>query len=162
VPRIAGYSGRGSLAAWVRVTAAREAVDLRKKLSAGGTALLPEHTPVATSDPELDLLRRKYGDVVRKAIVEAIRSLDPHEATVLRLFFLEGVKLESIASVYKTSERTARRSVANARQKTLDETRRLLGERVGGSITQLDSLIRLVQADLEPSLVKALRKAPKK
>ncbi len=161
LPRIAGYTGRGPLGAWVRVAAVREAVDLRHKLAGPKGSVEPESLP-AVSDPELDFLRKRYGDVVRAAIGAALRSLEPREATVLRLFFLQGLNLEGIAALYRTSKRSARRWVADARQKIVDETRRELSQHLDASLTQVDSLIRLVQADLEPSLVQFLKNSPKR
>lgn len=160
LPRIAHYSGRGSLSGWVMATAGREAIDLRRKLrrQPHGADQRDDEAGVASSNPEIDLLRRQYGDVVSEALRAAIVALDPHEATLLRLYFLEGLDPETIASLYRMSKRSVRRRVLDARRKILDETRRLLTTRLGGSPTQVESLIRLVRADLQPSLVKLLRK----
>ncbi len=156
-PRIAGYSGRGPLAAWLRVAAVRAAIDLRRTQAGVGERAAAETLEVSASvDPELALLRARYGEAVREAIAAALRALEPREATVLRLFFLQGVTTEAIGALYRTSKRTARRWIADARTKILDETRRRLAERYDASTTQLDSLIRVVHADLEPSIVKLL------
>ncbi len=66
-PRIAAYAGRGSLRAWVRVTAVRTVLDIvrwkvdgkrRVSVEAGVLEAMPGREP----DPELDYLRRAHGD----------------------------------------------------------------------------------------------------
>lgn len=159
-PRIAAYAGRGPLLAWVRVAATREAVDLWKKLKGAGALEVRADGLVSTSDPELDFLRREYGVVIRAAIAGAIQSLEPRAATMLRQFFIEGVKVRTLAAFYRLNERTVRRAVTTARQQIVEEARRLLAQRLDTSEAEFDSVIRLVWTEIDPSLIKLLGKPP--
>jgi RNA polymerase sigma-70 factor (ECF subfamily) len=161
-PRIVQYSGLGPLNAWLRVAATRAAVDLRRARNPGdATALgMPETLRTAAPDAELSYLKNHYGPELRDAMAAALAALDARDATVLRLFFTEGMTERAIGAMYQVSERSARRWVANARQWILAETRKRLMDRLDVTVNQLDSIIRLVQDDLGPSIVELLKRPP--
>lgn len=161
-PRIAGYSGRGPLAKWLRVAAARLAINLRAAPQPREDTL-PDEMPAldpADADPELAYFRVHYGALVREAIGTALAGLLPRHAAVLRLHFLRGMTMEAIAGALDLSERTVRRAVTEARARILEETRRLLRARLQVTATQLDSIIRVATADLDPSIVRFLTDSP--
>lgn len=153
-PRIARYEGRGPLAGWLRVAAARVLIDLKRAQAARRVAA--DTAAPAPSDPELEILRRSYGEVVHAAIEASLSALAPREAAVLRLAYLEGMTTEEIGAAYGSSRRTVKRWLAAARDKVLEETRRRVAERIPASDTQIASVIRLVQHDLDVSIARLL------
>lgn len=160
LPRIAGYGGRGPLGGWLRVAAARLAINLREAAPRDELPLRETDVPAvrtASEDPELAYLRTHYGAILREATAAALGALDAREAAVMRLFFLQSMTTEAIGATLRISKRTVRRCVAQARERILDETRRLLRARLDVTRTQLDSIIRLAAEDLDPSIVKFLR-----
>lgn len=159
VPRIAGYSGRGPLGAWLRVTATRAALRLRDSQRAKGQ--LDGYDPAAfpaKADPELDYLRTNYAQEFRAAFESTLGALSPREATLLRLYFLDGMTIEAIGSLFKVSGRTIKRWLAHTRQRILRETHKRLAERLRISSSELEHLIGLLRSQLDVSIVRYLDK----
>ncbi len=162
---IASYSGRGPLGAWLRVTALRVAIDVDQQRAGPPTAYRFEaQATTAVNDPELGYLRRKYGDVVNRAVEKAMQALTPHEATLVAVFFLQQATYGAIARTYHISRRQARRRITELRDRIVEETRRTLVEEGALGSADLDSVIRLVANDLDTGLVAVLkrRSAPPK
>jgi RNA polymerase sigma-70 factor (ECF subfamily) len=157
-PRIASYAGRGALATWVRIAATRLAINLRQRdqrytgepdddaLSLRGTEL----------DPELEYLKTRYAAELTEALRATLRALPSRGASILRLHYQERMTVDAIGTMYRVSGRTVQRWLAEARETILDETRRLLRERVGLADSQLDSLIALVRSRLDISIYRHL------
>jgi RNA polymerase sigma-70 factor (ECF subfamily) len=158
LPRIAGYSGRGPLGAWLRVTATRAALRLRdterarNPANAGDAAVFP-----ARGDPEIDYLRTHYAEDFRGAFEATLASLSPREGSLLRLHFLDGMTIEAIGALYRVSGRTVKRWLARTRRRILDETHRRLAERLRISASDLDALIGLLRSRLDVSIVRFLK-----
>jgi RNA polymerase sigma-70 factor (ECF subfamily) len=159
-PRIASYSGRGSLAGWVRVSAVRVAVSLRRRehpAQAPSEEALDPLLPAV--DPELDALKLRYAAAFNAALRDAFAALSPRDRTLLRLHYVDGVSVERIASSYNAHRVSASRWLSAARGKVLEETTRLLRERKRLSESEFESLARLVQSQLEVSLRSAIGEA---
>lgn len=150
-PRIADYSGRGPLGAWVRVAAVRTAIDLRRDADDHGRVSTAEAIAHDLS-PEVELLRARYQADYEAAVREALAALDSKERNLLRMHVVDGLTVDRIGLVYRVHRATAARWVQAVRQKLLDEVYRRLGERLRLSPAELDSLTALVQSQLRVSL----------
>jgi hypothetical protein len=75
---------------------------------------------------------------------------------LLRVKYVKGWRLERVATMYRVSRATAARMVAAARDALSAETRRLLRERLALTPSELESLVQLLQSQLEVSLVRLL------
>lgn len=160
-PQIAGYTGRGPLAGWVRVTAIRTALRLRSdqaRLSGRedhrGVPLLASPDP----DPELHFLKTEYREDFREAFETTLTALPARDGNVLRLYYLDGVSSDTIASLYRVSERTVERWLVATRERIVRETHRRLGERLKLSAADVTRLIDLLRSQLEVSVFKFLDK----
>ena len=158
-PRIATYSARGSLAAWVRVVATREAARLlpraRRELSAEDDELASLIAPDA--DPELGYLKRLYRHEFKQAFETAIAALDDRQRLLLRQHTLDGLGIDELAAFYSVHRATTARWVDAAREALLAGTQRELVRRLGLSKTELTSLMRLIRSQLDVSLPRLLR-----
>jgi RNA polymerase sigma-70 factor (ECF subfamily) len=155
--RIAGYTGEGPLRSWLRVAAVRTALSARRRErddQADDRAL--EGLAATGPDPELDYLRLRAGADFRAAFHDALAALAPRDRTLLRLYYLDGVGVERLGSVYGVHASTASRWLASIRQKLLLETRRLLAERLHLTGSDVESLLGLVRSHLEVSLQRIL------
>jgi RNA polymerase sigma-70 factor (ECF subfamily) len=156
-PKITAYTGRGPLGAWVRVAAARTAIDLRRAerphAELDGSALRS-----LAADPELRYLKERYGREFRRAFAKTLASLSTRAANVLRLHYLEGMNTVTIGATYGVHSRTIHKWLTASRQNILIETRKLLGEQLGLKEAELDSLMVLVQSELDVSIVRFLQK----
>jgi RNA polymerase sigma-70 factor (ECF subfamily) len=152
-PRLASYSGEGPLLAWLRVAGLRVALSLRRGKghpASAGDGLL--ETPDTAPDPEMALVKEKYGAEFRAALEGAFGELSSRASSVLRFYYVDGLRLEQIAVVYGVNPSSVSRWLSAARESLLVETRRRLAERLHLSGAELDSLTGLVQSRLSLSL----------
>lgn len=158
-PKIAEYSGRGPLAGWLRIAAVRTALSsVRKREPSapqGGREALLE-IPVSLGDPELDHIRERYKNDFKLAFQEALRALTPQERNVLRLNLVDGLNIEQIGTVYQVHRATVARWIARAREAVRDETRRLLAARLRLRGGEFDSLVGVLQSQLDVSIQRIL------
>ncbi len=161
LPEIGGYSGRGPLAAWLRVAAVRAAIALRA-VESKNVSLVKELNalaiPTAAPDPELSLLRTQCSREFREAFAAALSELTPQESSIIKLHFLEGVTAEALAALYHVSKRTLFRTIENVRRKILKSVRSHLARQLDLPKHELQSVMRAVQTDLGSTIVRFLKK----
>jgi RNA polymerase sigma-70 factor (ECF subfamily) len=153
--RILEYSGRGSLAAWMRIAAVRLGLNAlkaqsrsaaRERVWSDAELLAPQRSP------ELELLRQRSASDVRAALEETIAELDRDARNVLRMHYLDGLSGEDIAASYGVHRATVSRWIKQAEETILSETRRRLRMRLSLQPQELDSLIAFVQTSLNVCL----------
>lgn len=157
-PRLATYSGRGSLASWIRVVATREAKRLlprerRVVVDEDGLSALV----APDDDPEIGYLKRLYRAEFKVAFTAAVAALSDRERMLLQQHALDGLSIDELAAFYRVHRATTARWVEAARQAVLDGTRRELIRRLQLSRDELDSIMRLIRSQLDVSLPALLR-----
>ncbi len=158
---LAAYSGRGPLGAWVRMAALRAAVDLDRAPARPPDAYRFEAqaTAPAVDDPEMAVLRRQCAALLNHAVEKTLAALPPHEATLIRLFFLQSATYEAISRMYHITKSQARGRIASLREKIVQETRRCLVEELALTATHLDSVIQVALSELDTSIVAVLKRS---
>lgn len=151
-PILAGYAGRGPLAAWLRVIAVRTLVERRRRAGATVDDDLVAELATPELDPELAVLRRHYAGELKTALLAALAELDPVDLLLLRQRYLDGLGIDRLAALHGIHRATAARRLAAVRGDLSAKVRRRLLDslQVGGAT--LDSIIRLVGSELELSL----------
>jgi RNA polymerase sigma-70 factor (ECF subfamily) len=157
--RLSSYLGHGPLDRWLAVAAARtglNALRARRReqpLDDSRLAALPS----PEDDPELDLLRRRHRAAFETAIRDAFAGLESaRDRNLLRLYYFDRVGLDRLAQMYNVHGSTVSRWLAAVRQTVFDQTVRLLVERLGLPDSELASMLRLLQSDLEVTLSRLL------
>jgi RNA polymerase sigma-70 factor, ECF subfamily len=154
-PKLALYTGRGPLGAWIRVAAVREAQNVKRTGRHGVDAddvvlASPDH------DPEIQLLKRRYAKEFKEAFHEVLATLSADERNVLKLHYLDGLTIEQVGKAYRVSRATAARWIQSAREKIVDRIQRTLGHRLGNRFGErgpkVDSLLAFVRSQLDMSL----------
>lgn len=153
-PRIADYTGRGPLLAWLRVTTARVAINFRARPS--HETPLVDDPPGRTNDPELAYLKEHHRPDFEAAFEATLANLPPRDAAVLKLHFVDGMAAEAIARSYAVTERTVHRWLAEARQRILDETHGRLAEELQLPVSQVSRLAELVRSQADVSVARIL------
>jgi RNA polymerase sigma-70 factor (ECF subfamily) len=154
-PKIADYSGRGPLLAWVRIIGSRVAGELA---SQDGRQELFDEPPevlarmLSSDDPERALLKEDSRQVLAEALRKALAALPERERALLRLHHLHGVTMDKLATMYGESRSGVARRVAQARERLLKLTRAELASRLNLGGMELESLLGLVQSRLDFSL----------
>jgi RNA polymerase sigma-70 factor (ECF subfamily) len=121
--KLAYYSGRGSLAGWLRAVVAQLAVDQHRKVSkfvqveedrefenlaneaaSDGTSLSSH-----TVNPEDAFTDKQTSSDVQNALAAAVASLDDEDRLVMKLYYFDELKLKDIAAMFGYHEATASR-----------------------------------------------------
>jgi RNA polymerase sigma-70 factor (ECF subfamily) len=151
-PKIREYGGRGELGRWLRAVAVRAALDtFRVAREVPVEDELLDAMVVPGDHPELAHLKRASAAELKIALREALAALEPRERTFLQQYYLDGARLETLATLYKVTPSTVSRSLAKARATLLGQVRNALMARLRISGHEVDSLLGLVQSQLELS-----------
>jgi len=160
-PVVADYAGRGSLRGWVRVIATRELLRMRRK--SRKEIPLEEyilHDQETQGDPELDRLKHAYREQVASALRDAIEHLETRERLLLRYQICDRLNIDEIGAIYQVHRATAARWLGKARSALLALTKERLAIILSVDPGETDSILRLVQSQLDVSLESRLRDAP--
>jgi RNA polymerase sigma-70 factor (ECF subfamily) len=155
--RIADYSGRGALGAWVRIAAVRTALGLRRtrKEALGRRGTLPDQAAEVT-DPDIEALRRRYRHLLKSAVQTALASLPDEDRLLLRLHVIEGVTVAELGARHGVHGATISRRITRIRGVVLSEARRLVSEQGRLRESELESVVRVLRADLDVSIERIL------
>lgn len=157
-PAIHKYDGVGGLRSWIRVTAVRMALNLRRERRRE-RPLSPEvllTRPDGALGPEADYLKRLYSQAFKQAFEEALGTLSPQGRNLLRHHYIDGLTLEQIGRLHHVHKATISRRLATLREHLLNETRNALVRRLDVPHTELDSIMRLIQSRLDASICRYL------
>ena len=125
--KLAYYSGRGSLAGWLRAVVSQLAIDQYRKQSKfvqieetrefenlaeessnnSGNAGVLHHN----DSPEELLSEKRATDDVASALQAAIAGLEPEDRLILKLYYFDDLKLKDIAATFGYHEATASRKL---------------------------------------------------
>jgi len=139
---IVGYRGKGPLRGWVRITATRELIRHQKKLA--------REQPIersldevlgAGADPVLAMLKAEYRSEFATALREAIADLGAEDRMLLRQQIVDGMSIDEVGGAL------------------VGATHRRLASRLAMPVEEIESVIRLVQSQLEASVTRYLRDA---
>jgi RNA polymerase sigma-70 factor (ECF subfamily) len=111
-------------------------------------------------DPELCYLQDMYGDSFRDAFAEAVASLSDREQTLLRMSYVQQLRVRAIGRMYGVHHATAARWVEAAREALVAATRICLRRRLVVSDAQLDSIIALIRSRIEEDVAWVLQASP--
>jgi RNA polymerase sigma-70 factor (ECF subfamily) len=152
-PKLADYSGRGRLASWLRVTANNEALMLlrRRREEPRPSRELRAKAIASRVDPESALFRERHREQFQSALDEALASLEPRDRNLLRAYFVDEMTIDQLSARFRVHRSSAARWVQKAQQRVLDETQRILSERLRLSPSEFASLARLVKSELHLS-----------
>lgn len=151
--KLAYYSGRGSLAGWLRAVVSQLAIDEYRKQSRfvqveenrefenlaeessnhTGNDLVVHHA----DNPEELLTRKQTSDDVSKALKYAIESLDAEDKLVMKLYYFDDLKLKEIAAMFGYHEATASRKLVRIQTEIRKSVEKKLREHHGWSETEV-------------------------
>jgi RNA polymerase sigma-70 factor len=162
-PAIVNYTGRGSLANWVRVVTVREAYrvtrgerNLAQREVGGIDERIMDRAVNDEANPELLHLKRDYRSKFKASFQQAFERLTHRERNVLRYQYLDGLNLEQIGTIYNASRATVARWRAGARAKLLAETRKIMRDEHRVPLDEFDGAMRLIESAMDVSLSRLL------
>lgn len=147
--RIASYAGRGPLDAWLRAVVVRAALSMRRGRAEPAASSIDElpwlELPLFADDPSLAGWRR-YAPELRAALATAIAELPTRSRVALHQHFLDGLSADAIGRIYGVHRITAYRWIAQAKRAVLDRVRAELLNKIEGSPSEVESLLRGVRS----------------
>lgn len=162
-PRILGYTGRGTLRGWLRVTTTRLIINAardhgRRPVShTDDDALLGQILVArAEDDPELGYLHAHHREALSRALTSAFESLSARERNMLRYSVLHQVSNEQIGRLYGVHRATAFRWRQDALRALVDAVRASLRTSLQLDRAELDTLLRNVESRIDLSILRML------
>jgi RNA polymerase sigma-70 factor, ECF subfamily len=158
-PKLASYSGKGPLAAWVGVAAQRIALMIRRSEAAEKRALdtVAVETHLVAADPELAFVKEHLREPLQRAIVQALNALDDRQRMIYSLHVVDGLTIERIGAMYGVSQSTVSRWMAGARAAIVEHARTALRDEMHVPAEEFESLVRLLSSQLDLSVSGILR-----
>jgi RNA polymerase sigma-70 factor (ECF subfamily) len=144
--KLAYYSGRGSLAGWLRAVVSQLAVDQYRKQSKfvqieedrefenlANEAAANDGNGVVShaDDPESLLTEKRTSEDVTEALQASIAGLEPEDRLILKLYYFDDLKLKDIAATFGYHEATASRKLVRVQTEIRKGVERELKQRHG-------------------------------
>ncbi|MBL4689770.1 MAG: hypothetical protein JKY37_34600 [Nannocystaceae bacterium] len=155
-PKIASYRGHGQLLHWLRVTVVRLRADVMRAPKQPQAPLSMTRIVDPVRSPEKAYLQEHYMEVLRRAFELAVPELTARQRTLLRQHFVEGMSTRALGALYGVDHRTTGRWIAKAREALWDRTRERVVLALGVPQAELDSIVRLIQSQLDISFTRLL------
>ena len=149
-PKILSYSGRGSLAGWLRAVAVRKGLRLIRQTPKHDT-LEPDHGTM-TADPELAYMKKHYGEAFQRGFATALAQLQPKDRLLLKQRFRHRMGVEALGVHYGVHAGTISRWVQSARDALATLTRTAMMAELGFGAADLSSILRLIHSQLDVTL----------
>ncbi|MBL8923033.1 MAG: sigma-70 family RNA polymerase sigma factor [Myxococcaceae bacterium] len=161
-PKLADYTGKGSLKKWLRAAATRLGINLvsyegRHRAGDGDDDAALGQLQASAASPELAMLKAEAAQHFQQALRSGFSTLSPKERNLLRLYFLDGVSSAQLAQTYGTHRVTVTRWLASARAAVVDAAVAELRARGVLSTASLGDLHLLVRSQLGDGWAEALR-----
>jgi RNA polymerase sigma-70 factor (ECF subfamily) len=161
--KLAYYSGRGSLAGWLRAVVSQLAVDQYRRQSkfvqieeerefenlANEASSNDGNGVVSHSDdPESLLTDRRTADDVAAALQTAITSLEAEDRLVLKMYYFDDLKLKDIAATFGYHEATASRKLVRVQTEIRKAVERELRQQHGWTESEVKRYLSETAAGL--------------
>jgi len=169
--KLAYYSGRGSLAGWLRAVVAQLAVDQHRKQSrlvqteedADFDRILQHgHEENNWSghgeaiNPELEISRKLADAEMQRALATSIKQLSREDRLLVKLYYFDGLRLREAGAVLGVHEATASRRLTRVHTELRQQVEKILVEEGGWSKQETERAFSEVaihlEADIEPLL----------
>ncbi len=170
--KLAYYSGRGSLAGWLRAVVAQLAVDQHRKQSRlvqteedADFDRIIQHSQEENNwsghgdsvNPELELSRKLTGAEMQKALETSLKHLSAEDRLLLKLYYFDGLRLREAGAVLGVHEATASRRLTRVHAELREQVEKILVEQEGWTKAETERAFSEValhlEADIEPLLV---------
>ncbi|HEX9423073.1 MAG TPA: sigma-70 family RNA polymerase sigma factor [Pyrinomonadaceae bacterium] len=169
--KLAYYSGRGSLAGWLRAVVAQLAVDQhRKQLRLVQTEEDADFDRIIQSgqeetiwsghgevvNPEQEISKKLAGAEMEKALASSIQQLSAEDRLLVKLYYFDGLRLREAGAVLGVHEATASRRLTRVHAELRQQVERILVEEEGWTKPETEHAFSEIglhlEGDIEPLL----------
>ncbi len=168
--KLAYYSGRGSLAGWLRAVVAQLAVDQHRKQSrlvqteedADFDRIIQDGPPEnawsghgGAANPELEISEKLAGAEMQKALAASIKQLSAEDRLLVKLYYFDGLRLREAGAVLGVHEATASRRLTRVHAELRQQVETILvaqGWTKPETERAFSEVALHLEADIEPML----------
>jgi len=154
--QIVTYQGRGRLAGWLKVIVVRRALKSfrgkHRTRPIEDEELLPDRPELAGTDPEQQLSKLLFRSEFKEAFREAVATLAADERQLLARSVIEGASIDVLGQELGVHRSTAARRLEKARRNLFFAIRRMIMQRHHLDAAGYDSVLGLVQSQLDLSV----------
>jgi len=152
------YAGSGDLGGYLRVAAVREGIrTLNADRPAHRAASFAfERLEAPGHDPEVMALKNRYRADFKAAFQAAIASLDDKDRRLLRYHYVDGLSTRDMGPLFGTHGSTVTRWLGRVRETVMKATRQALVAKLGLKRDEFDSVVRLVESQVDVSITRVL------
>lgn len=169
--KLAYYSGRGSLAGWLRAVVAQLAIDHHRKqsrlvqteedadfdrLSRDGDDGRQQFVTPGAVNPETQIANKLAGVEMQEALARSIGDLSAEDRLLVKLYYFDGLRLREAGAVLGVHEATASRRLTRIHTELRDRVETILIKDRGWTKAETKRSFAEValhlEADLEPLL----------
>jgi RNA polymerase sigma-70 factor, ECF subfamily len=169
--KLAYYSGRGSLAGWLRAVVAQLAIDQHRKqsrtvqteeeadfdrLARDGDEGTEKFLTAGAVNPEHALSDKLAAGEMRKALGRSITELSDEDRLLVKLYYFDGLRLREAGAVLGVHEATASRRLTKIHSELRQHVERILINEKGWTKAEAERSFAEVgvhlEADIEPLL----------
>lgn len=159
VAKLGAYTGRGSLVAWVRASAVRQALNVLQRGRGSRDAVGDDEwlaLPTFDDDPETAALKQRSRAAFRMALDEALAGLTPKDRVLLRQHIIDGLTITELGVVYGVHPTTVFRRIRQAKEALLSGVKARLHAAIRGPRIEVESFLRMVESSFDMSLRRVL------
>lgn len=162
------YSGRGSLAGWLRAVVAQLAVDQHRKQARfvqteedAEFDRLAQHSEesaataphiISHANPEDELTTRRTARDVERALTKALSELAPESRLLLKLYYFDDLRLRDIGVMLGFHEATASRKLARLQTEVRQRVEKILAAQHGWTASETARFLTEAAAHLNANL----------
>ncbi len=164
--KLAYYSGRGSLAGWLRAVVAQLAVDQHRKQSrlvqteedgdldrlANDLDASEQMVSVGTVNPENAVSEKFAGAEMHKALERSFKELSDEDRLLVKLYYFDGLRLREAGAVLGVHEATASRRLTRIHSDLRQHVERILMGEKGWTKSETDRSFAEIAVHLDGDL----------
>jgi RNA polymerase sigma-70 factor (ECF subfamily) len=165
--KLAYYSGRGSLAGWLRAVVAQLAVDQHRKQSRlvqteedADFDRIIQHSQEentwsghgAAPNPELQISTKLAGAQMQQALAEAVKQMSAEDRLLVKLYYFDGLRLREAGAVLGVHEATASRRLTRIHAELRQQVERILIDDQGWTKPETERAFSEVAINLETDI----------
>lgn len=164
--KLAYYSGRGSLAGWLRAVVAQLAIDQHRKQSrlvqteedADFDRIIQSQNENHWSghggalNPELEISQKLAGAEMQDALYRSIQKLSDEDRLLVKLYYFDGLRLREVGAVLGVHEATASRRLARIHADLRQEVESILIAEKGWTKPETERAFSEVALNLETDI----------
>jgi RNA polymerase sigma factor (sigma-70 family) len=169
--KLAYYSGRGSLAGWLRAVVAQLAVDQHRKQSrlvqteedSDFDRIIQQGEEEnswaghgGTSNPELEISKKLASAEMQKALAKSIKQLPAEDRLLVKLYYFDGLRLREAGAVLGVHEATASRRLTRIHADLRQHVESILIEEKGWTKPETEHAFSDVALHLEADVEQLL------